>query len=658
MSELFQVLYQWIEAHPGWAQVLLFLITCIDGLFIVGALVPAGIMLFAMGALVALGAVDLWTTALVAAGGALAGDVLSFILGWAYRERLFESRVFRRYPDLIGNGRRFFARHGGKSVVLARFLGPMRAIMPSLAGAAGMPIWYFLLADTLAALAWAFAYILPGMVFGASLGLAAEVAGRLALLIALLGFSMWVAVSVTLFMIRQMQAHADRWIGAWLDWSRRHRVLGRFGIALADPDQPETPVLAVVAVLLLISGGLWVYVWAAPALGLEPRALDVAVFQALRQLHTPWGMAVAQALLQFGEWPVYLPVALTAFLALLLARKPHAAAHWAAALGFAAVIALGLQFIPSIAPPFRHYGTLPPAGTSALDLVVATVIYTFLPVLLATGRSQPQRVAVYAGGVLLLLLTLLARLYLGAQWWSLAIVSVVLGGVWAALLGFGYRRHHPEPVSVLRFLLPVALVFVTATGWQWSDDRVLVYEPLPPRSPRVLSTADWAHHGYQDLRSQRQDLFGRRRQPFNLQWAGPLPAIHDTLVAAGWQDPTPLRAPNALRWLAPSTGVAQLPVLPQVHAGRHPVLVLRYPVGEQRQYLLRLWPTGYVTDQGQPIWTGRISLAEARSVYRLLRYPVELRVRIPLSQLLGPLPQTEVLGRGNLWRLHTPTIRP
>ena len=67
MSEYVQLLYDWINAHPTWAQVLLFVVAMVDAIFILGAFVPAGIMLFAVGALIALGSLDLWTTA-VAAG--------------------------------------------------------------------------------------------------------------------------------------------------------------------------------------------------------------------------------------------------------------------------------------------------------------------------------------------------------------------------------------------------------------------------------------------------------------------------------------------------------------------------------------------------------------------------------------------------------------
>lgn len=653
MSEYLQLLYDWINAHPTWAQVLLFAVTLADALLILGVFIPAGVVLFAVGALIALGSLELWPSVCIAAAGALVGDGLSFWLGRRYGEQLFESRLLRRYPEVLNNARRFFDRHGGKSVLLARFLGPVRSVTPALAGAAAMPAWLFLVTDGIAALAWSLAYIMPGVVFGASLGLAAEVAGRLAVLVLLLALFLWLVIALTNLVIGQLQKHAEDWIGALLDWSRRHRRLGRFGAALADPDQPETPVLAVMALALMALGGLWLYYWAAPGISPDPKSFDVAVFQSLRELHTPWGIALAQTLLQLGEWPVYLPVAITVFLSLLLSRKAHATAHWLGALGFAALISVGLYLIPTIPPPFQQFDSFKPSGYRTVDLVLATVIYSFIPVLLATGRRPTLRVVIYGVGAALLLLIVLARLYLGMQWWSIATFSLLIGVIWTALLGLGYRRHQPEYVSGRHFVLPVIVVFLIAASLQWSDDRALAHEPLPQRTLQILQIDDWARSGYQQLRSQRQDIVGRPRQPFNLQWAGDLGQIKAALLARGWQEPMPLSARNGLRWLAPGTPVAELPVLPQVHAGRHQALILRYPLpGEaDRQVLIRLWPTGYRSTQGEPIWVGYIALQQARSVYRLLRYPVYLPAPAPRPQLLGDLPGTEVLGTGAVWRL-------
>jgi membrane protein DedA with SNARE-associated domain len=655
MGDFIRLVYEWINAHPEWAQLLLFLTAMLDALFIVGAFVPAGIVLFAVGALIALGSIDLWTTVLIAAAGALSGDAISFWIGRHYRERLYEWRLLKRYPDAVRNAQRFFERHGGKGVMLARFLGPVRSVTPAMAGAAGMSVGFFVVADGVAALAWSLAYILPGVVFGASLGLAAEVAGRLALVLLFSVTLVWMLLSLTLFTIRTLQNHAEQWIGAALDWSRRHRGLGNFGAALADPDYPETPVLAILAAVLLLLGGLWLYLWAAPGLHPYPSSIDAAVFQSFRELYTPWGIAAAEVLLQLGEWQVYGPVALTGFVSLVLARRPRAAAHWVAALAFAGLISLGLYMIPQLPPPHRYFGTLGPTGYTDRDLMLPIVIYSFMPVLLATKRRTNASMLFYSFSLLVLLFIVLARLYLGAQWWSMAMFSLVMGLLWTGMLGLGYRRHHPERLSATRFMLPVVAVFVLAASLQWSSDRVMTQHPETEAPVASLPAAAWAEQAYQLLPAQRHDVAGRPKQEFNLQWAGNLPEIEQALRRSGWQDVTPATAADSLRWLTSKTPIAELPVLPQVHARNHQSLMLRLPIDDQRQYLLRLWPSGYRLDDGQPLWVGYIASQRALTSYRLLRYPVSDAAPPRLQTLLGSLPESQVVGTGAVWRLRTRT---
>jgi membrane protein DedA with SNARE-associated domain len=638
----------WISAHPGWALAILFLGAMLDAVFIIGVFVPAGLVLFGIGALVALGTVELWPAIAVATVGALCGDGLSFWLGRRYRERLFDWRWLRRNPELVSNGQRFFALHGGKGVIAARFLGPLRAILPAVAGAAGMPAWLFLLADSVAAVLWAIAYILPGVVFGASLGLAAEVAGRLAVLLLLLSLLIWLSIYMTRLILQTFSRHAEAWVGRMLDLSRRYRRLGRFGAALADPKQPETPVLLVLAVGLLLIGGLSLYLWSAPVLHTYPWPSDAAAFQWLRDLHTPYGLALATLFLHLGEWPVYLPVAIAVFASLLWQRKRRAAAHWIAALGFGLVLSLGLYAIPTLPAPYLLFGTPTPAGFSARDLVLATVIYGFIPVLLSTGRAPGLRVVFYGAATVILLLVVASRLYLGAQWLSQALILLAIGLVWTALLGLGYRRHRPELLARRAFLIPVLGAFLISACLQWrSDARNLPLETVA-QPVMIVPAASWWSGEVNSLAVQRFDLAGRPKQPLNLQWAGRLDTLAERLDARGWQPPEPVRGINLLRWLSGSAPVGTLPVLPQVHAGMHQVLMRRLPVDAETQILLRLWPAGAALDSGEPLWLGHLSLQRARSLYWLWRYPVTEAQAVDAEMLLAPLDLAMVRSGGVL----------
>ncbi|HEY1076750.1 MAG TPA: VTT domain-containing protein [Fontimonas sp.] len=648
MIAALQACLDWITLHPQWSLVLLFATALLDAIFIIGAFVPAGIVLFAGGALVALGSIELWQAVVAAAAGAVGGDGLSFWLGRRYGERLFANRWLSRYPDLLHNGRRFFARYGAMSVAMARFLGPMRAIVPALGGASGLGTAGFLIADATAAVLWAFAFILPGVAFGASLGLASEVAGRLALLLLSLLVTVACMIWLTAIVSRAVQHRAEDWVGRMLDWSRRHRRLGKFGAALADPEQPETPVLAALAALLLFISALWLWLWAGASLHEHPSAFDAAIFQSMRDLHTPWGLKLAHHLLLLGHWTVYGPMSVTMLASLLFLRRTRAAAHWAAALAFGALLSLGLYLVPTLPSPYAFFGTTPPLGHIGRDLVIATVIYSFLPIFLAPDRKPRLRSLLRAAAVTILTLVLLARLYLGVQWASVSVFSIIVGLIWAALLGLGYRRHSEEMLPGRQLMLPLLAVFVVSLSLAWSA-------PEPGRAgvapPREITTAQWQAGAWRDLSHARIDIAGRDKQPLSVQWAGSLDEITRSLLDAGWTAPPSLNPLHALRWLTGTTRVAELPVLPQVHAGRHPALSLYHVSDDSHAELLRLWPTRLQLDDGRRIWLGSISRVEARTVYRLFRYPIGVAPIADPQTALTAMPNLQWNRRGDIWLL-------
>lgn len=622
MLETAQQWLNWIAGHPTLACLILFLTALLDAIFILGAFVPASIVLFGMGALVAFGAVDLWPTVLIAAGGALLGDLLSFWLGRRYGERLFSGRLLSRYPELVRNGRAFFTRHGGKGVFLARFMGPVRSVTPAMGGASGMPLWLFALADGSASALWAMLYILPGVAFGASLGLAAEVASRLASLLLIGVFAAALSVWLTSLLISFLQIRAEGWLGAILDWSRRHRRLGRFGAVLADPNQPETPALAVIAGVLLAAAGVAIWTWTLVGGTDYPFRVDALIYSAFEDLHTPWGNWLALSFAQLGAAEVYLPVAVTVLATLLLRRKTRAAAHWIAAVAFGALISLGLHTFPWLPGPVTYYHGIEPRDFIGRDLVMLTVIYGFVPVLLSTQRPMRVRRAAYSAATILLILIIMARLYLGVEWASQTLFAAVVSLLWLFALGVGYRRHQPERVFATGFLWPVLSVFLAAAALQWSVSPEIPERLLPEHGQAQLSAPTWWQQGYTELPPRRIDLRGQPGPPFSFQWAGALGDIEQALRSQGWDTPPEPKGTHLLLWLTDSIPVAELPVLPQVHAGSHQALVLRYSVDAERQWLIRLWPSGWSLGEAPTIWVGTLNAQRARTYYRVFRYPV------------------------------------
>ncbi len=155
MENLVQPTLAFISAHSGWAGVVMF-VTAFGELFaFVSLLFPGTTLLIAAGTLRATGTLPLWPVLVGAVLGAVLGDTVSYWIGRRLGSRVARLWPFSRNPDLLENGVRFFARHGGKSVFIGRFFGPVRAVIPLVAGIMQMPRDRFWVANVVSAFVWA-----------------------------------------------------------------------------------------------------------------------------------------------------------------------------------------------------------------------------------------------------------------------------------------------------------------------------------------------------------------------------------------------------------------------------------------------------------------------------------------------------------------------
>jgi membrane protein DedA with SNARE-associated domain len=186
-----KTLLVFINHHSALAYGAIFMISLSESLALVGLIVPGTVIMFGVGAIVATGSLGLKLVLLLAATGAIVGDGISYWLGRHYQEKLRRTWPFSRYPGMLQIGETFFNRHGGKSVLFGRFVGPVRPVIPVVAGMLGMRWQHFGVVNVLSAIGWALVYILPGVFFGASLAVAGAVSTRLAVLIFTLIVAMW-----------------------------------------------------------------------------------------------------------------------------------------------------------------------------------------------------------------------------------------------------------------------------------------------------------------------------------------------------------------------------------------------------------------------------------------------------------------------------------
>lgn len=161
-NETIEAVKDWIIINPNWAGSIVFLLSMSESLAVVGLFIPGLVMMGIVGALVSAGILDIFPTLLYAILGAIAGDGISYYLGYTFKDHLPNYWPFRKYPQWLQRGKNFFIDHGSKSIVIGRFVGPVRPFIPVVAGMMHMSPRIFLFANILSAIIWAPIYMLPG----------------------------------------------------------------------------------------------------------------------------------------------------------------------------------------------------------------------------------------------------------------------------------------------------------------------------------------------------------------------------------------------------------------------------------------------------------------------------------------------------------------
>ncbi len=150
-------------SHPALAILTAFVVSTGEAVLIIGLFMPSTIVLVGVGGLIGLGRLPFWPIFLATTAGAILGDAASYWVGYAYKERLPELSSMGRYRKLLGAGQRFFARHGGKSVLIGRFIPGIKSVIPSIAGMTGMSVFRFSLLNILSSIPWAAVHLFPGI---------------------------------------------------------------------------------------------------------------------------------------------------------------------------------------------------------------------------------------------------------------------------------------------------------------------------------------------------------------------------------------------------------------------------------------------------------------------------------------------------------------
>jgi membrane protein DedA with SNARE-associated domain/membrane-associated phospholipid phosphatase len=620
-----QSLIAYLSTHPALALGVIFGAALLEALAVVGTIVPGSSIVFAGGVLVGLKVLDPWPAVASAVVGAILGDGVSYWLGHHYRDRIRAMWPLRQHPRLLARGQAYFERNGGRSVFLGRFLGPVRAIVPVIAGLSAMPPASFYLMNVLSALGWAGAHMLPGILFGASLQLAGAVSSRLVILVGVLLAGLWLVAHLTRLTIHYggpiVVALRDRVV------ERARAGQGRVSravLSLFDPARSESGVLLVSAMVLIAAAWLFLGIVEDVVNGDPLVRLDRSIYDALQAVRTAWGDGVMVAITELGSAYVMVPVIGIVALWLALTRRMRTLGYWVAAVVFASLSVLALKYAVGRVRPVNDYAAIDAMSFPSGHAAVGMVVYGFLASLIGRGKPGWQKGVIGLTASVAILAVAFSRLYLGIHWFSDVAASLALGLAWISLLTIAYAAHvHERPLRALPVaLLVLGTAAVAGSGYVAKNHAGDVARYARPEASRSVGFDAWRQGAWLGIPAARSELAGRNEEPFRVQWVADSATVARALHAAGWRASVPWSIRSALLWLLPSTPFDALPVLPKFNHGEPAPLTFVHAVDARTRAIVRFWRAADVVGPddraARPLWVGMVTLERLAPLHGLL----------------------------------------
>jgi len=619
-----QHLLDFIGLHPTLAIAAAFLVSAVEALPIIGLFSPSTVVLVGLGGLVGLGKVSFWPIFIATILGAAIGDAISYSAGRIYKERFAEIWPFTRYRRLWVAGQRHFDRHGGKSIVIGRFIPGIKPVVSGVAGMMGMGVFRFTILNLLSAIAWAAVHILPGVSAGLALIGLNVISKRLAVFIGVLVIgtivAMWlmkVVIGLGLRYLTRLQVTLVGWA------SGRNDRIGYAIERLAAPNHADFRLFVVMNMILI--GTIISFVALLEDVMTKDAVVrfDQSFGQFLQSLRTTWTDIAMVDVTMLADWLVTSAIGIVGCIVLLIHGRFRLAAGLLIALVSTMTFVQGMKLLVHAQRPIDIYSGLDAFSFPSGHATMTATLYSVLGWIAFRGAGATLgKVAV---GVCVTLITLVAfsRIYLGAHWPSDVAAGLLFGVSATTIFALVFRSYEMPRHATIRLIAACAATLLIVGSWHIEREfghTLSLY--APQTQPAIALSKPWRDGGWMELPIYRVDLAGETEEPLLLQWRGSTNALQDDLLKQGWlvEPAWSMAALNAL--VRPDTGPASLPVIPMFNAGRPQAIAMIRP-GEQGRFVLRAWPQ-HAGEPGKP------------AVEILLGSILFERVEHPLNQLSIP----------------------
>ena len=612
-----QVITQYLRTHPHISELFTFLIAFLESLPLIGTIIPGSITMTAIGVLVGMGDLPALLTLCVASIGAFSGDSIGYLIGYFYNDRLRNIWPFKKHPKWLSMGERFFKKHGGKSIVLGRFIGPARSTVPLVAGLLKMSWVRFCVASFPSAILWALMYTTPGIVLGA---LSREVPKGETTRFFLYGIGTLIVLWLTFWLIQHFFIQLARGINkitdrCWHYFTRHHA--GRFFIRLiTNRQKPTDHHQLTLSLAALISGSLFLILLFKIRHFGAFHNLNYPLFSLLQSIRTPFWNKLFVIVTIMGTPKTIAIISVLATAGFMLKKQWRTATHFFAGFILAAGSVVVFKALSHSVRPqgfeFVAHSSSFPSGHTTLSFVVFGLLAFFI----GQAITKKFRWIPYTVTSLFIVAVAFSRLYLGAHWFTDIIGSLLLGFAVILCCIVAYRRMPITHSAIKLNTLSIATLIVISIFLPWIIMITHTFSANMQRYTRIwpkqqITINRWWQSPLHYTPLYRDNRIGKPFQPFNVQYQGALNTLSARLKKAGWQIMSNHRKlKSSLQRFASYKAQYHIPVFPWLYHDKPPVLFMIKSIPLHNRIIeLRFWESNIHLQPGKnPLWLGAINI--------------------------------------------------
>ena len=630
---------------------LVLLISLLESLVLVGVIVPGAVLVIFAGSLAAQGYFDLGDLIWFAAIGAVLGDGFSFVLG-QHGIGLFKdtNRIFK--ASYLETGNQFFRKHGAQSIFLGRFIGPVRAVIPFVAGLSKMAASQFYLWNILSAFLWSASHLLAGYFFGQAWQIVEVWTSRVGIFLAILILVLFGVTLLKRFIVKQGRPLFSLCRSLFHSVQQalinnpdvirlvaRHPRFFSFVKARLDKSRfsglPLTLLgLAFLYTLLLLGGIIEDILALDPIVAVDTRLDNLLYFYRDEMLAKGflWITLLGKATIVFSV------AALCTVLFWIWKNREFILPFWITLAGSSLFSVLGKVAFHRQRPLGINVYTEASFSFPSGHATIAAAFYGFIVYYLwRQAQNWNIRLNILFAGSVLILAIGFSRLYLGVHFLSDVLGGYLLGILWL-IFGISLVERHlftkseiqkpvyPQfPVKLTSAALVIAeFIFYIHSGLHYNPSRNNVEGFKTTRSVNTDIVS-----GFDQYRLPRttESITGERQEPLNIILiAKDNAALANAFKAAKWQPSDPVTLGTVAKTIKALLGNENYPTAPLSPSFWNGTIndigfEKSTPAQTVRQrHRVRLWKTDFITTNNRHVYVGTTGLDEGLKwgfIYRI-----------------------------------------